>query len=337
LAQARSFFDRALTADPDNVDAVVGSAAADARLSGNFFVADPASVFAGAEAKLTKALSSLPGNVHGQMWLGYVEILTKRAAQGIGKCEHALALDRNLANAHAFIGLGKIFVGRAEETEAHVGEAARLSPLDTNAHVWKYVAGIAKLVLGNYDQAAEWLRRAIEANRINPLAFFQLAAALAQLSRLDEARSAVKAGLALNPTFAISRARDERQPDVSGPARAHFRRPAQARSPRAITSARRLAAWPSISSATRGSWARTRRGRRGLRACGQDGRSEDRHGRSSPHLSQAQRQRLSVRKPILQPAFDGLRKAGLLEETRKLAAKKPGRENARKEERVRCS
>ena len=33
------------------------------------------------------------------------------------------------------------------------------------------------------------------------------AAALAQLGRLDEARSAVKAGLALNPTFTISRAR----------------------------------------------------------------------------------------------------------------------------------
>ena len=57
-----------------------------------------------------------------------------------------------------------------------------------------------------------------------------LAAALAQLGRLDEARSAVKAGLALNPAFAISRARaaldgDERRPDVSGPARAHSRRP----------------------------------------------------------------------------------------------------------------
>ena len=36
---------------------------------------------------------------------------------------------------------------------------------------------------------------------------FVLAAALAQLGRLDEARSAVKAGLALNPAFAISRAR----------------------------------------------------------------------------------------------------------------------------------
>jgi hypothetical protein len=34
-----------------------------------------------------------------------------------------------------------------------------------------------------------------------------LAAALAQLGRLEEARSAVKVGLALNPAFSISRAR----------------------------------------------------------------------------------------------------------------------------------
>ena len=47
----------------------------------------------------------------------------------------------------------------------------------------------------------------IEANRNHPFAYFVLAAALAQLGRLDEARSAVKAGLALNPTFTVSRAR----------------------------------------------------------------------------------------------------------------------------------
>jgi hypothetical protein len=34
-----------------------------------------------------------------------------------------------------------------------------------------------------------------------------LAAALARLDRLDEARSAVKAGLALHPSFSMSRAR----------------------------------------------------------------------------------------------------------------------------------
>jgi tetratricopeptide (TPR) repeat protein len=139
--------------------------------------------------------------------LGYVEIFTKRAVQGIAECERALELDRNLASANAFIGLGKAFIGHAEETEAHVGEALRLSPRDTNVHTWKSFAGIAKNLLGSYEQAAAWYRQAIEANRNYPLPYFLMAASLAQLGRLDEARSAVEAGLALNPTFTTSRAR----------------------------------------------------------------------------------------------------------------------------------
>jgi tetratricopeptide (TPR) repeat protein len=141
------------------------------------------------------------------MYLGFVDVLTKRAAEGIAECEHALALDRNLAAAHHFIGLGKIYIGRAEETEAHVAEALRLSPRDTFAYVWMTVAGAAKRHLGSYERAVEWYRRAIEVNRNYPGAYFGLAAALAQLGRLAEAHSAVKAGLALNPTYAISRAR----------------------------------------------------------------------------------------------------------------------------------
>jgi tetratricopeptide (TPR) repeat protein len=121
-----------------------------------------------------------------------------------------LALDRNLAHAHSLVGFGKIYIGRAKETEAHVAEALRLSPRDMLAYVWMGMAGFAKLHLGSWEQAVAWCRRAIEANRNFPLPYFNLAAALAQLGRLDEAHSAVKAGLALNPTFAISRARAAR-------------------------------------------------------------------------------------------------------------------------------
>jgi TolB-like protein/class 3 adenylate cyclase len=56
VAQARTFYERALAADPDNVDALIGSAIADA-IEGSFsFVTDPAVAFAAAEAKLAKAL-----------------------------------------------------------------------------------------------------------------------------------------------------------------------------------------------------------------------------------------------------------------------------------------
>jgi hypothetical protein len=117
LAQARSFFDRALTADPHNVDALIGLAGAEAIEGANSFVTDPVASFAAAEAKLTKALSSVPDHAQGHMWLGLVNIFTRRAVQGIAECEHALALDRNLASAAAAIGFGKILNARAEETD----------------------------------------------------------------------------------------------------------------------------------------------------------------------------------------------------------------------------
>jgi tetratricopeptide (TPR) repeat protein len=206
VAQAQSFFDRALAADPDNVEALVGSARADMAAGAQSFAADPVAAFAAAEAKLTKALSTVPDHARGHMTLGFVYILTKRAAQGIAECEHALALDRNLAAAHSIIGLGKIYIGRAKETEAHIVEALRLSPRDTIAYNWMSYAGIAKNYLGLYDQAIPWFRRAIEANRNFAHPHFVLGVALA-LGRLDEARSSVRTGLALNPTFTISRGR----------------------------------------------------------------------------------------------------------------------------------
>ena len=207
LAQARSFFDRALSADPDNVDALIRSARVDMIEGILYFAPDPMAAFAAAEAKLTRALSSVPDHALGHMYLGLVEMWTKRAAEGIAECEHALALDRNLAHAHSSVGFGKIFIGRAEETEAHIVEALRLSPRDTMAYVWMTNGGLAKLHLGSYQQAVAWFRQAIEANRNFPPGYFWLAAALAQLGRLDEAQSAVKVGLALNPAFTISRAR----------------------------------------------------------------------------------------------------------------------------------
>src|SRR5262249_34090054 len=139
--------------------------------------------------------------------LGAVQILSNRAALGIAECERALALDRNLAAAHAHIGFAKCFLGRAEETESHVNEALRLSPRETMAHFWMHIAGAAKLLIGAYEDAVARFRRGIEMNRNHPMAHFLFAAALAHLGRLEEARSAVQAGLALHPAFALRRYR----------------------------------------------------------------------------------------------------------------------------------
>jgi tetratricopeptide (TPR) repeat protein len=135
-------------------------------------------------------------------------MFTNRAAQGIAECEQALALDRNLARAHAVIGFGKYLLGRGAETEAHINEAFRLSPRDTRAHLWMAWVGFAKLQLNADTEAVVWLRRGRDANRNYTVVYFHLAAALARLGELGQARATVQAGLALDPSFTIRRYRE---------------------------------------------------------------------------------------------------------------------------------
>ena len=207
MAQARNFYDRALTLDPRNVDAMVGMATLVATIAGSFASDDRAAQLAAAETMLNRALSMDPHYAGAHLAMGAVQMFTNRATQGIRECEHALALDRNLADAHGCIGMAKYFVGRAEETETHIREAFRLSPCDVFAYRWLLFVGIAKAQLGADAEAASWLRRSIEANRNFPLAHFHLAEALALLGHLDDAHAAAQAGLALDPGFNLRRYR----------------------------------------------------------------------------------------------------------------------------------
>jgi tetratricopeptide (TPR) repeat protein len=100
--------------------------------------------------------------------------------------------------------MAKLFTGRAEETEGHVLEALRISPRDTLAFNWLATAGLAKLYLGSDQEAVAWLRRAIGVDRNLPNAHFYLAAALAHLGRVDDAKAALMAGLAINPAYTVS-------------------------------------------------------------------------------------------------------------------------------------
>jgi TolB-like protein/Flp pilus assembly protein TadD len=207
MTQARRFFEQALALDPANIEAMVGLARVDQNLGASLMTDNRSAQLAAAETTITKVLSLAPKHASAHAILGAVQIFTKRAAQSIAEFEQALALDRNLARAHALIGLAKLFLGRGEETEPHVNEAFRLSPRDTFAPEWLIYVGLAKVQLGADAEAVVWMRRGLDANRNYSLAHFQLGAALARLGELDQARAAVQAGLALDPSFTIHRFR----------------------------------------------------------------------------------------------------------------------------------
>jgi tetratricopeptide (TPR) repeat protein len=207
MAQARGFYERALALEPENVEALIGTAWANFAIGTNLLPDDRMERLTAAEAAVTKALSLAPSHPVAHLVMGLTKIFTNRAAQGIAECEPALALDRNLARAHACIGIAKFFLGRGEETEAHMEQALCLSPRDTLVNIWSLFVGLAKLWQGADAEATVWLHRSLEANRNHPAAHFNLAAALALVGELDEARATAQAGLALNPIFTIRRYR----------------------------------------------------------------------------------------------------------------------------------
>jgi TolB-like protein/class 3 adenylate cyclase/Tfp pilus assembly protein PilF len=207
VAQAQVFFERALEIDPRSFRALVGMARVHLAMGAAMLADDRAAQFSAAETNAIKALSLAPDYPWAHLALGGVQIFTNRAARGIAEFGHVLRLDRNSADAHAYTGLAKVFLGRAAETESHVVEAFRLSPRDIAAYQWMHIVGTAKLQLAADAEAVAWLQRSIDANRNFPLTHFVLAAALGLLGAMDEARAAAKAGLALHPDFTIRRLR----------------------------------------------------------------------------------------------------------------------------------
>jgi TolB-like protein/class 3 adenylate cyclase/Tfp pilus assembly protein PilF len=213
MAQARSFFERALALDPGNLDALLGTTAVHVQETAGYMVDDRTDRLTSAEANLNRVLSQSPNDARAHYLVCRVEIQTKRGAQGIAECERALALNPNLAAARAQIGLAKLFDGHPEETEGHALEALRISPHDTEAGVWVAYIALAKLYLGDNEEALGLFRRAKELNPNYATGRSNMAAALVELGRLDEARAEVQAGLALNPGFTIRRYRAGAQSD----------------------------------------------------------------------------------------------------------------------------
>ncbi|WP_461318928.1 winged helix-turn-helix domain-containing protein [Bradyrhizobium barranii] len=205
LAEARLFFEQALAIDPNNIDALSWTATVEAALGVLFLTDHPHEHLTAAETKVLRALCLAPDHAWAHFTLAVVLICTNRVARGMAECERALALDRNLADAHEMLGVAKNYMGCAADTESHINEALRLSPRDISAFRWMNTAAFAKLLIAADAEAAVWFARGIEANRNYPLLHFGYAAALALLGRLDEAQVAAKTGLALDPAFTIRR------------------------------------------------------------------------------------------------------------------------------------
>ena len=121
--------------------------------------------------------------------------------RGCHEREHGIGLNPNSVIALANAGWVKCFLGRAGEAVGDFERAVRLSPRDITS--FRVQAGLtfAYLLLEEFEQAVTWGRRALEGNPNFTPTYRALAAALAHLGRIDEARAVAKRLLDLMPDF----------------------------------------------------------------------------------------------------------------------------------------
>ena len=166
---------------------------------------------------MTKALSLAPNHALAHKLLGLVQMSRTARPKALPNASGRWRWIEIWPTLTRAIGLGKNFLGRAAETEAHIQEALRLSPRDICAFQWMHIAGVAKMQLHADAEAVAWLRRASRPTEIilSRISFSPLPWRCS--AKLDEARAAAQAGLALDPSFTIRHYRTnavERQSDL---------------------------------------------------------------------------------------------------------------------------
>jgi TolB-like protein/class 3 adenylate cyclase len=127
---------------------------------------------------------------------------------GAGLIDRALVLNSNLAEAWAFGGWVKNWLGEPEAAIERFARAMRLSPLDPSLLRMPSGTAHAHFFLGRYDEAASWAAMALQYNPDYQPGLRIAAASNAMAGRPEQAHKAVARLRLLNPTLRVSTLKD---------------------------------------------------------------------------------------------------------------------------------
>jgi adenylate cyclase len=200
--QSRALYENALALEPTSMLALTG-------IAWSYFIdwvsrwsgpADDGLERAYRLARQALALDSTDYRVH--LLLGTILANRKQYAQALLHYQQAMALNSNDADGAAHMGNLLVAMGRFSEALDWFRKAVRLSPL----HPAWYLYGIAEAHYGarQYEEAIGPLRTAVNRFPTFVTPRRHLAAAYAQLGRLDEAKAEIAEILQLDPSVCLA-------------------------------------------------------------------------------------------------------------------------------------
>jgi len=148
-----------------------------------------------------------PMDARGLALAGHVRgYLGRSPEEALALHDRALSLNPNLAIAWCFSGLAHSYIGQHEEGLARISQARRLSPSDPHAFFFDMALMMPHLMRGDYRDAADVGRRAIQLNPWFTSAYKGYLSALGHLGREREAMEMRRRLTQLEPGFSIEAA-----------------------------------------------------------------------------------------------------------------------------------
>ena len=139
-------------------------------------------------------------------WAGFsIGMDEHNRAAAFAALEAALAISPSSALTYILGGVILGWGGEAERAIEWSERGLRLSPFDSWAWAAFDAQAMSHLLCGRYEEACRAAYKSVQANPAHSITYVQLAAALAKLGRLDEARAAAARVLELQPAFRYSR------------------------------------------------------------------------------------------------------------------------------------
>ena len=207
---AQQALTRALTADPDNIQALATLAHVLNHAANVGWLPNKEAAMRQAAALAQRAVNIAPRDPRAHFALGTVYQNIARPADAATHLLEALALNPSHAAAHANLGFVLCFLDRPDEALPEFEMAFRLSPSDPRRFIWSPGRAASHFLSGRFRPALEASFEALSMNSAHPVALRYAVASLGAMNRVHEAK----------PLLVRLRAHDE---DLAGSA-AHLRR-----------------------------------------------------------------------------------------------------------------
>jgi len=133
--------------------------------------------------------------------LGYVFSLMRKQDQALVEFEKASELCPSCSDPYMYIGYIQYCMDETDKAIASLQTALRLNPYPPNYYYVHF--GNAYRHVGKYDEAISWYNKALQISPNVQNAYVGLVTAFSLLGREEEARSAAKELLRLNPKFSV--------------------------------------------------------------------------------------------------------------------------------------